>query len=75
MRKIYFKYFWPVKDKQVKLLTTENEIEQRLTEHFQERLNWPEPDDIPDIDSADEDLDINLEPPTKEEITKAIKTL
>ena len=38
-------------------------------------MNRPEPDDIPDIGNADEDLDINLEPPTKEEIIKAIKTL
>ena len=64
----------PVKDKQGKLLTTENEIEQRWTVYFQELLNRPEPDDIPDIGSADKDLDINLKPPTKEEIIKSIKT-
>ncbi|KAK7101726.1 hypothetical protein V1264_020063 [Littorina saxatilis] len=65
----------PVKDKQGKLLTTEKEIEERWAEHFQEVLNRPDPEDTPEIEEAEEDLDINTEPPTKEEIIRAIKTL
>ena len=65
----------PVKDKLGNLLTTENEIESRWTEHFQELLNRPIPEDIPEISEPEIDLDINLEPPTKEEIILAIRTL
>jgi hypothetical protein len=61
----------PVKDKEGKLLTTEKEIEERWAEHFQEVLNRPAPENTPEIEEAEEDLDINTEPPTKEEIIKA----
>ena len=65
----------PVKDRQGKLLTTEKEQEERWAEHFQEVLNRPSPDETADIPEATEDLDIITDPPTKEEIVAAIKTL
>lgn len=65
----------PVKDKQGKLLTTEKKQEERWAEHFQEVLNRPSPEETPDILEADEDLDINIDPPAREEIVTAIKTL
>jgi len=65
----------PVKDKQGKLLTTESEQEARWAEHFQEILNRPSPDETADIPEASEDLDIDTDPPHKEEIVAAIKTL
>ncbi|KAH3695369.1 hypothetical protein DPMN_082826 [Dreissena polymorpha] len=65
----------PVKDKQSKPLTTEKEIEEKWAEHFQETLNRSDPENIKEKEEAEEDLDINIEPPTKEEIIRAIKTL
>ena len=64
----------PIKDKQGKLLTKEKEQEDRWAEHFQEVLNRPSPEETADILEAEEDLNINIEPPTKEEIVTAIKT-
>ena len=65
----------PIKDRQGKLLTTEKEQEERWAEHFQEVLNRPPPDETANIPEAAEDLDISTDPPTKEEIVAAIKTL
>ena len=65
----------PIKDKQGKLLTTEKEQDERWAEHFREVLNRPPPDETADIPEAEEDLDIDIDPPTKEEIVAAIKTL
>lgn len=65
----------PVKDKNGKLLTTEQEQENRWSEHFQELLNRPEPDVTAEIEEANEDLAINIDPPTIREIVMAIKTL
>ena len=65
----------PIKDKQGKLLTTEKEQEKRWAEHFQEVLNRPSPEEVADIPEAAEDLEINTDQPTKEEIIAAIKTL
>ena len=65
----------PIKDKQGKLLTTEKEQDERWAEHFREVLNRPPPDETTDIPEAEEDLDIDIDPPTKEEIVAAIKTL
>ena len=65
----------PIKDKQGNLLTAEKEQEERWAEHFREVLNRPPPEETADIPEAQEDLDIDTEPPTKEEIVDAIKTL
>ena len=47
----------------------------RWVEHFKETLNRPAPPTPPDIPPATELLDINTNPPSKTEITKAIKSL
>ncbi|RXN12130.1 endonuclease-reverse transcriptase [Labeo rohita] len=65
----------PIKDKQGRLLTTENEQEARWAEHFQEVLNRPPPEEEADIQDASADLDINTDPPGKEEIVTAIRSL
>ena len=65
----------PVRDKNGKLLTIEKEQEARWKEHFNDILNRPSPDETADIPEADRDLDIDITPPSKIEIVKAIKTL
>ena len=40
---------------------------------FEELLNRPAPQDLPDIPPADDDLPIDCDPPTKKEIHQAIK--
>ena len=64
----------PIKDKQGKLLTSENEQDSRWTEHFKDVLNRPSPVETADVPEANEDLDIEMTPPKKEEIVAAIKT-
>jgi hypothetical protein len=65
----------PIKDKAGNLLATEKDQDRRWKEHFEEVLNRPEPLVTADIKDPDKALDINTEPPTKEEIVHAIKTL
>ena len=65
----------PIKNKDGKLLTTEREIEERWTEHFNEILNRPEPQNKATIEPAIIDLEINCNEPSKQEIIDAIKTL
>lgn len=64
----------PIVDKKGQLLTTESQQEARWAEHFQEVLNRPPPTTEPNIQHAENDLDISIEPPTKEEIVSAIKS-
>ena len=65
----------PICSKQGVLLTTEKEQEERWAEHFQEVLNKEVPEEPAAAQDAEEDLDISIEPPTKEEIVDAIKDL
>ena len=65
----------PIKNKEGQLLTSETAQEARWTEHFNEVLNRPAPETEPDIQEAEEDLDVVTTPPTKEEIIRAIKSL
>ena len=65
----------PVKDKNGNAIATEEEQRARWAEHFKETLNRPAPPTPPDIPPATELLDINTNPPSKTEITKAIKSL
>ncbi|XP_061164542.1 uncharacterized protein LOC133173578 [Saccostrea echinata] len=65
----------PVKDKAGKQLEGEEEQRRRWKEHFEELLNRPVPPNPPNITPADEDLDIDWGPPTKEEIKIALKLL
>ena len=62
-------------DKQGRLLTTKAEQDARWTEHFSEVLNRPPPPTEADIQEAETDLDVNTDPPGKEEIIAAIKSL
>jgi len=64
-----------IKDKNGKLLTTEKEQDERWTEHFKEILNRPPPANGAIIEESAEDLEININPPSKVEIVTAIKTL
>ena len=65
----------PVKAKDGTLLTSEKEQEKRWKEHFSEVLNRPSPTTQADIEEAEEDLDVKTDPPSKEEIIAAIRTL
>ena len=65
----------PVMDKNGNSLTTTKEQLKRWTEHFRELLNHPTPHSPPDIPSAETELPISCDKPSKTEIKKAIKTL
>ena len=65
----------PVRDKNGNQLTTTDEQLTRWAEHFRELLNRPAPETPPDIQPAEEDLDINCSKPSKSEIKKAILSL
>ncbi|XP_043921714.1 cyclic nucleotide-gated cation channel beta-3 [Protopterus annectens] len=62
----------PVKDKQGKTINSIEHQLKRWVEHFEELLNRPSPLNPPIIEPANEDLSINFEKPSKEEIRKAI---
>ena len=63
----------PVKDKQGKSLTTEREQAARWVEHFKEVLNLPDPEEPANPLEAEIELNIDMQPPTEEEVRKAIK--
>ena len=65
----------PVKDKNGRTMTSDEGQRKRWMEHFEEILNRPPPQTVPDIPPAEEPLCINTNPPTKAEIIKAIKSL
>nr|KAG5708387.1 hypothetical protein BaRGS_034418 [Batillaria attramentaria] len=65
----------PVKDKKGKPIPDEEGQRKRWIEHFEELLNRPVPQNPPDIPPANDDMPIDCEAPTKEEIRKAIKQL
>jgi len=67
-----------VKDKNGKLLTNEKEVKMRWKEHFHEVLNRPEPENPAEINMEQEgvhELEIDVTPPTKDEIRCTIKTI
>ena len=64
----------PVKDKNGNPLATTQEQLKRWAEHFRELQNLPTPDS-PDIPSAETELPISCNKPSKVEIKKAIMTL
>ena len=65
----------PICDKNGVLLTAEKAQEKRWAEHFQEILNKDPPGDLAGFQDAAEDLDICTDPPTKQEVLQAIKSL
>uniref|UniRef100_A0A0B7BIF3 Uncharacterized protein n=1 Tax=Arion vulgaris TaxID=1028688 RepID=A0A0B7BIF3_9EUPU len=64
-----------IKDKRGKVISNTKEQMERWKEHFEELLNMPKPQVPPEIEPAEEELQINCERPSKEEIMKAIKHL
>ena len=65
----------PIKDKDGKLLTNEDEQNERWKEHFEGLLNRPRPEEQFDIPPAETDLGVSDEKPSMEEIKQAIKCL
>ena len=65
----------PVKDVQGKTIFEKEAQLERWKEHFETLLNRPAPDNPPDIRPSEEDLPISCEPPTREEIAKAVRLL
>ena len=50
-----------VRDKHGNLLTSEQQIQERQNEQFEEVLNSPEPTEIAEIPEAETDLEINTD--------------
>lgn len=65
----------PVKDKEGNTVFGKEAQAKRWKEHFENLLNRPPPSQPPDILPARNNLHINCDPPSKEEITSAIKRL
>jgi hypothetical protein len=58
------------------VLTNENGVRKRWKEHFCEGLNRPNPSEPAEIDNNQiEELDIDVTPPTKEEIRWALRNM
>ena len=64
-----------VRDSEGNIITKESEQTPRWKEHFESLLNRPDPEFVPDIQDANEVLDINTEPPTLHEVSLAIKAM
>ena len=63
----------PVKDKEGKSIPGDKKQMDRWVEHFEELLNRPLPDEPPDIEPAEEDLEVDCDAPDLDEILLAIK--
>ena len=63
----------PVKDKEGKSIPGDQRQMERWAQHFEELLNRPPPDEPPDIEPADEDLEVDCDAPDMDEILLAIK--
>ena len=64
-----------VNNKNGKALKTEREHAERWVQHFKEVLNCPEPDFIATPEPSEDDLNINTEPSTIDEVRNTIKSL
>ena len=65
----------PVKNAKGKVITSEREQAERWLEHFKEVLNRPKPNTAFEGIQQQNDLNINSGTPSKDEITKAIKSM
>ena len=65
----------PVKDESGKPIAKEIDQRKRWADHFKELLNRPPPTTTPEIPPAEEQLNVNLNPPSKQEIINALKSL
>ena len=63
----------PVKDAAGNSIPSKEAQKSRWMEHFNNLLNRPPPEHPPDIQPAEDILDINCDPPTIEEIKRAIR--
>ncbi|GFR97955.1 hypothetical protein ElyMa_004489400 [Elysia marginata] len=61
----------PIRARGGKLLTSQEQQKNRWKEHFAELLNRPTPDNSPNIEPANVDLEIDLEPPSTGDILGA----
>ncbi|XP_013401097.1 uncharacterized protein LOC106166982 [Lingula anatina] len=61
-----------VKDRNGNTLSTEREQAARWVQHFKEVLNHPDPSEPANLTPTDGILDINTDPPTREEVRNAI---
>ena len=62
----------PLNDKGGKPVPEEDGQKKRWTEHYEELLNRPAPQDLPDIPSANDHLPVDCDPPTEKEIHQDI---
>ena len=65
----------PIRDKEDNIITDDSKEVSRWQNHFQSILNRPSPEEEADIPEAEIDLDINVDPPTEEEIISSIKAM
>ena len=65
----------PVKDTNENLISSETGKLGCWKEHFQTILNRPEPTETSQIPEAEEDVDVNTDQPTHEEVKMAIKVM
>ncbi|VDO79028.1 unnamed protein product [Schistosoma margrebowiei] len=65
----------PVKDKEGKPITGIQQQRNSWVEYFQELMNKPASMNPPDIEAAHTDLPMDVNPPTMEEIRKAIRQI
>jgi hypothetical protein len=65
----------PVKDKHGQTITDCEQQLEKWAEHFEELLNRPAPENLPNIAEADTNIEINCDPPKKDEIIRAIKKI
>ncbi|VDP81633.1 unnamed protein product, partial [Schistosoma mattheei] len=65
----------PVKSKEGEVITSIEEQQNRRVEHFKELLNRPAPLNPPNIEAVLTELPIDVDPPTIEEISMAIRQI
>ena len=64
----------PVKDVEGNVVTCEAKLTQKWKTHFETILNKEAPRNQAEIPESKEDLDVNTDPPSADEVRKAIKT-
>ena len=65
----------PIRDKEDNIIIDDTKDMSRWLNHFQSILNRPSPEEEADILEAETNLDINVDPPTEEEIISSIKAM
>ncbi|XP_041376748.1 uncharacterized protein LOC121389211 [Gigantopelta aegis] len=65
----------PVKDMNGNIITNETEKFARWKDHFQSILNRAKPNTLAEIPETDQDLDMNVDPPTLTEVKNALRAM